>query len=77
MAFSNLALNPEWVDLWASPQVSGKREELSRLLRSPQARDPYVLGRLQGYLDALDWLERLPAREQGIRQKKQSLSESL
>ena len=43
------------------------------MLRSPQAKDPYVLGKVQGTLDALDWLERLPAREAGIVAKREEL----
>lgn len=48
---------------------------MTRLLRSAQAREPYALGRLHGFLDALDWLERLPARTQSIEQKRQALTE--
>jgi hypothetical protein len=76
MDFRSLAASPEWAALWASPQVQGKQEELLRLLRSVSARDPFVLGRVQGFLDALDWLERLPAREQMIHQRRTELREA-
>jgi len=70
MDHSSLALSPEWQALWGDPKIKAKREELIRLLRSNQARDPYVLGRLQGYLEALDWIESFPNREQVISQRR-------
>lgn len=60
MDFRKLSVNPDWAELWASPQLNAKRTELLRLLRAAPAREAYALGRLHGTLDTLDWLERLP-----------------
>ena len=68
-----LALSPEWAALWTSREVEARRSELERILRSSAVRDPYVMGRVQGSLDALEWLEALPARLATIEQRRTDL----